>query len=748
MRSNGVSGGRAVSERPSLGAGPVEQLVDRFGVGRAVVVAAALATALLSVPAVLHVADPLLFDNLQELVAAGGAAGAVLVGSRLEPSSRRLTTLLGVALGAAWLGMLAWDLSHPFGPWLKTAGDLIFVTGTGLGAVVVVDAILVGVRPDRLVGVAVDTAIIVLAGVAVIATLWQTSVVAPGDRTASVGVVILLGTSAGCAFGLIARRIGLSTPGPWLVLLGATTLGAAWLLWVGNPNAPSTVDLSDFMFSAGLLLIAFGALGWDTTQSDGPGFGRLALLLNSLLPVAAILTSLVLLAVAQGSTFSGLLGVATFAVIATAAARQLHLYARESQAHTALANRTAELEQAVAALELEITERRRLEAEHEAMQERLLQSQRLESIGRLAGGVAHDFNNLLTAIQGYADLASRALPADDPVQPDLAAVRHATDQASALTKQLLAFSRNQELRPALVDLGEVAARAEPLLRRLLGERIALVVEAAPDLWPVLVDPNQLEAIVVNLAVNARDAMESGGRLTIETANVELDDEYARTHAEVVPGPYAMLAVSDTGTGMDEATLARIFEPFFSTKGPGKGTGLGLATVYGTVRQSGGHISVYSELGRGSTFKVFLPRAEAGTVEVTERAASVPGSRAGRETILVAEDEDVVRDLVVAALRSWGYRVRAVRSGEEALEAIRGDPALVSLLLTDVVMPGIGGPELVEEARRLRPDLRAICMSGYTPVGLRREHDQQDLVFIGKPFSLDKLAATIRQVLGS
>ena len=259
------------------------------------------------------------------------------------------------------------------------------------------------------------------------------------------------------------------------------------------------------------------------------------------------------------------------------------------------------------------------------------------------------------------------------------------------------------------------------------------------------DPAQFEQVLVNLAVNARDAMPDGGRLTIESANVELDNDYARIHAEVEPGPYAMVAVSDTGLGMDAETLGHIFEPFFTTKGRGKGTGLGLATVYGTVRQSGGHVWVYSEPGRGTTFKVYLPR--------TDQAVDVPAAsvvqppRTARETILVAEDEDAVREMVVSFLERRGYPVVAVRTGEAALEAIHHDPSGIALLLTDVVMPGIGGFELVAEARRERPEIRALVTSGYTPLSLQQEPVPDDVLFLEKPFSLARLEEAIHEVLG-
>jgi signal transduction histidine kinase/CheY-like chemotaxis protein len=410
----------------------------------------------------------------------------------------------------------------------------------------------------------------------------------------------------------------------------------------------------------------------------------------------------------------------------------------------ALATRTTELQAAVGSLESEMTERQRLESERETIQEQLLESQRLESIGRLAGGVAHDFNNLLMAIGGYTELAG-SRPTLEEAHDDLRGVRQAADQAASLTRQLLAFSRNQELRPTIVDLSDVVEHVDPLLRRLLGEQVRLIVRPARELWPVLVDPSQMEAIIVNLAVNARDAMESGGTLTIETANVELDNDYARTHAEVNPGSYAMVAVSDTGAGMDDATVARIFEPFFTTKAVGKGTGLGLASVYGTVRQSGGHIWVYSEPGHGTTFKLYLPRTEAGPAPAIDEVVPV-APRRGDEVVLVAEDEESVRAMVVAALQQRGYTVVAVSTGEQALlEIERLGPAL-GVLLTDVVMPGISGIELLERARAARPDLRAIFMSGYTALTMDHRQPPPGVTFLEKPFTLTRLDEAIRETL--
>jgi two-component system cell cycle sensor histidine kinase/response regulator CckA len=376
----------------------------------------------------------------------------------------------------------------------------------------------------------------------------------------------------------------------------------------------------------------------------------------------------------------------------------------------------------------------------------LLQAQKMDAIGRLAGGVAHDFNNLLTAIGGYAELVAASMEGDDVRQQYIAGISQATDHAASLTRQLLTFSRSQELRLAVIDLSTVVSNVEPMLRRLLGERIELVVRPTEAPCRTLADQNQIEAILINLAVNARDAMPEGGTLTIETSTAELDEAYRLHHTEVMAGDYATLVVSDTGVGMDEATLAHVFEPFFTTKAPGSGTGLGLATVYGTVKQSGGYIWVYSEPGRGTTFKVYLPRTnERATATPEEEPMPDRTSQQGHETILVAEDEAVVRDMVVAALERMGYRVVAASTGEEAVRLIDRMGEEIDLLLTDVVMPGMSGPDLYDRARRTRPDLKAVFMSGYTALAIGRPIPE-GITLLEKPFSGARLNEVVRATL--
>jgi signal transduction histidine kinase/CheY-like chemotaxis protein len=388
----------------------------------------------------------------------------------------------------------------------------------------------------------------------------------------------------------------------------------------------------------------------------------------------------------------------------------------------------------------DLTESRRLE-------EQLLQAQKMESVGRLAGGIAHDFNNILTAISGYAELALDRPEFAPEVKDDLAQIQKASGRAVELTGQLLAFSRRQVMQPVALSLGDKLREIDPMLRRLLGENIQLAVSASPDLGHVLADPGQLTQVIVNLAVNGRDAMLAGGRLTLEAANVDLDAEYAQGHAEVVPGPYVVLSVTDTGVGIDEATRARVFEPFFTTKEQGKGTGLGLATVYGIVRQSGGHIWVYSEPGHGTVFKVYLPRVEADSgVRLTP--AVQPRNTQGTETILLVEDDDGVRMFVRTVLEASGYSVLLAANAEEALQhAANLGP--IDLLLTDVVMPGMSGADLADRIRELAPSVKVLFVSGYTENTIVH-HGVLDpgVSFLAKPFSPDALAERVRAELDS
>jgi len=390
---------------------------------------------------------------------------------------------------------------------------------------------------------------------------------------------------------------------------------------------------------------------------------------------------------------------------------------------------------------LDITERKQLE-------EQFHQAQKMEAVGRLAGGVAHDFNNLLTAILGSADLVLESLTAGVPEREELEEIRKAALRAADLTRQLLAFSRQQVIAPTALNPNEVVANMDKLLRRLLGEDVELRTRLTSDLVTVKADPSQLEQVVVNLAVNARDAMPNGGKLTIETQNVELDEAYVRGHISAQPGPYAMIAVSDTGVGMDAATQARIFEPFFTTKEIGKGTGLGLATVYGIVKQSGGWIWVYSEPGQGTTFKIYLPRV----TEAVPPAAATPAPPAsvrGSETILLVEDDEMIRNLVQKVLKANGYRVLVAANGRDAERVAGQHEGPIHLLMTDVVMPGMNGREVAERLAAARAGLRVLYLSGYTDDAIVHHGVlEPGVAFLQKPFTPAVLGRKVREVLDS
>ncbi len=403
-----------------------------------------------------------------------------------------------------------------------------------------------------------------------------------------------------------------------------------------------------------------------------------------------------------------------------------------------------ELEAYSQTLESRVEERTR---ELSQAQDQLRQAQKMEAIGKLAGGVAHDFNNLLTAITGYSELImSSDLAQGDPVRGNVEQIRQAADRAASLTGQLLAFSRRQMLHPRILNLNVVVANIDKMLRRLIGEDIDLVTVLAPALGRVKADPGQLEQVLMNLAVNARDAMVQGGKLTIETADVELDGAYALRHLAVRPGPYVMLAVSDTGCGMDAETRSHLFEPFFTTKERGKGTGLGLSTVYGIVKQSGGNIWVYSEPGRGTTFKIYLPRVEEAAEALVAPAASITPAR-GSETLLVVEDDEAVRSLARKVLERQGYTVLEARDGDEALAIGEGHAGPIPLMLTDVVMPGRSGRDVARQLAAVRPDMKVLYMSGYTDNAIVHQGVlDPGIAFLPKPFTPDALARKVREVL--
>ncbi len=384
--------------------------------------------------------------------------------------------------------------------------------------------------------------------------------------------------------------------------------------------------------------------------------------------------------------------------------------------------------------------------EHRQLEGQFRQAQKMEAVGQLAGGVAHDFNNLLGVITGYSELLSRRLEPEHAGHKALEQIRKAADRAAALTRQLLAFSRKQVLEPKVLDLNAVLAGVDKMLRRLIGEDVQIQTRFAEDLWQVKADPGQVEQVIVNLAVNARDAMPKGGQLTLETANTALDAAYARAHTYVRPGPYVMLAVSDTGHGMDAGTQSRIFEPFFTTKEPGKGTGLGLATVFGIVKQSGGHINVYSEPGRGSTFKVYLPRIdEVATKE--EAATPPPPPPTGTETILLVEDAEALRVMIREILESGGYTVVDASNPDEALARAQAYRGSLHLMLTDVVLPHMSGPDLAASLARVLPEMRVLYMSGYAADAIGNHGVlEPGTFFIQKPFTADDLLRKLRAVL--
>ena len=381
--------------------------------------------------------------------------------------------------------------------------------------------------------------------------------------------------------------------------------------------------------------------------------------------------------------------------------------------------------------------------EYKHLEDQLRQAQKMEAVGQLAGGVAHDFNNLLMIIQGHNERILNHLASGHAGHKDAIRIKEAVDRAASLTRQLLAFSRKQVLQPKVLDLNAVVGDVTKMLHRLLGKDIQVNLIAAPSLWRVKVDQGQMEQVILNLALNARDAMPHGGKLTIETRNVEVNE--SAEPATVRPGRYVVMEVSDTGTGMDAETQRHIFEPFFSTKELGKGTGLGLASVYGVVKQSGGGVSFHSKLGHGTTFSVFLP--EACEQPPAERAELVALSqRKGTETVLMVEDEDQIRDMVGEYLQQNGYTVLRAQNGREALEIAQRYKGLIHLVITDVVMPELGGRELAEQLKRLRPRTKVLFTSGYLDVGRDEKPAEQPAMILQKPFALSVLAKKIREAL--
>ena len=393
----------------------------------------------------------------------------------------------------------------------------------------------------------------------------------------------------------------------------------------------------------------------------------------------------------------------------------------------------------------DITARR--EAEKALRESELRQTHRMEAVGRLSGGIAHDFNNLLGVMIGYTDILDMRLREDDPARKTVEEIRKTGQRAAALTRQLLAFSRRQVLEPKVLDLNAVVTDIEKMLRRLIGENIELKTILAPTLGRLLADQGQMEQVILNLAVNARDAMPKGGKLTIETANAVLDDTTIRHMPTAQPGDYVMLSVSDTGIGMDPQTRAKIFEPFFTTKEAGKGTGLGLATIYDVVKRSEGHIWVYSELGKGSVFKIYFPRVRASApLAASEARRSQPGT--GNETVLVVEDDESLREVTRDLLVQSGYRALQASNGEQALQVVERHHGPIHLLLADVVMPGMSGAALAAELTRSHPEMNVLYMSGYTDETVVRNGVlEPGILLLEKPFTRETLIGKVRDALG-
>jgi signal transduction histidine kinase len=391
-------------------------------------------------------------------------------------------------------------------------------------------------------------------------------------------------------------------------------------------------------------------------------------------------------------------------------------------------------------------EHERSEIEKASLLEQLRQSQRIEAVGRLAGGVAHDFNNILTIIKGFSQLSLRKLKEGNPLRENIEEIEKATERAKNLIRQLLAFSRRQVMEMHVLDLNLVLWDLDKMLRRLIGENIELITFLAEDLGRVKTDPGQVEQAMMNLAINAQDAMPKGGKLTIETANVELDEVYARRHIAVKPGRYVLLSVSDTGVGMTPEVRDRAFEPFFTTKEMGKGTGLGLSTVYGIVKQSEGNIWVYSEPGQGTTFKIYFPRVDEPLEKLKEKVLGEEPLR-GEETILVVEDEEKVRELAVRILMDHGYKVLEAPQGSDALLFCEQYKDPIDLMITDVVMPGMSGSELAKRLEPLHPQMRVLYMSGYTDNAIVHHGVlEKGVNYIQKPFTMKGLTKKVREVL--
>ncbi len=524
--------------------------------------------------------------------------------------------------------------------------------------------------------------------------------------------------------------------------------------WIGYPLAVG-LSLAAFWirFAAGDLLVGFPFLTFFSAVVlsaflGGLGPGVLAAVLGGLLSNYFLIPPEGDLRLTWPSGVIAM-GFYVFTVTVIVGLIQGMIWASERQraSDEALRRLNAELEARVAERTAALTNEM---AERTAAEAQLRQMQKMESIGQLTGGIAHDFNNMLAIVIGSLDLARRRLSgAEHPqVTQCLNNAREGAQRAAVLTARLLAFSRQQPLAPQLLDPNKLVGGMSELLRRTLGENIHVETVLAGGLWRTFADPAQLESAIINLAINARDAMPTGGKLTIETANSDLDERYARAHAEVEPGQYVLISVSDTGTGMAPEVVERAFDPFYTTKGAGKGTGLGLSQVFGYVKQSRGHVKIYSEIGRGTTVKVYLPRhlgaASTTLADEAEKAALPLGTP--DTIVLVVEDEEPVRHMTVDALRELGYTVVQASDGKEALRHLQLQPR-VDVMFTDIVMPDMTGRELVDQARKSRPDLKVLYTTGYTRNAVVHNGVlDRDVAFLPKPFTLEQLAAKIRDVL--
>jgi signal transduction histidine kinase/CheY-like chemotaxis protein len=524
--------------------------------------------------------------------------------------------------------------------------------------------------------------------------------------------------------------------------------------WIGYPLAAGlSLAALWIRFAAGDLLVGFPFLTFFSAVVlsaflGGLGPGVLAAVLGGLLSNYFLIPPEGDLRLTWPSGVIGM-GFYVFTVTVIVGLIQGMIWASERQraSDEALRRLNAELEARVAERTAALTNEM---AERTAAEAQLRQMQKMESIGQLTGGIAHDFNNMLAIVIGSLDLARRRLSGAEHLQVTqfLNNAREGAQRAAVLTARLLAFSRQQPLAPQLLDPNKLVGGMSELLRRTLGENIHVETVLAGGLWRTFADPAQLESAIINLAINARDAMPTGGKLTIETANSDLDERYARAHAEVEPGQYVLISVSDTGTGMAPEVVERAFDPFYTTKGAGKGTGLGLSQVFGFVKQSGGHVKIYSEIGRGTTVKVYLPRrlgaANTTLADEVEKAALPLGTP--DTIVLVVEDEEPVRHMTVDALRELGYTVVQASDGKEALQHLQLQPR-VDVMFTDIVMPDMTGRELVDQARKSRPDLKVLYTTGYTRNAVVHNGVlDRDVAFLPKPFTLEQLAAKIHDVL--